>query len=86
MSQEKDQEKTKNSVVMNLNVSVHDINTFKVWNTMDKFCQIFKMSSIWANRKVLFPKVKVLMFLYCVQFLTRGLLGHLTNTAVRCFR
>ena len=48
---------------MNLNVSADDINTFKVWNTMDKFCQIFKMSNIWANKKVLFPKVKALIFL-----------------------
>ena len=47
---------------MNLNVSADDINTFKVSNTMGKFCQIFKMSNIWANRKVLFPKVKVLIF------------------------
>ena len=30
---------------------------------MGKFCQIFKMSNIWANRRVLFPKVKVLIFL-----------------------
>ena len=29
---------------------------------MGKFCQIIKMSNIWANRKVLFPKVKVLIF------------------------
>ena len=45
---------------MNLKVSDDDINTFK--NTVGKFCQIFKMSNIWANRKVLFPKVKVLIF------------------------
>ena len=48
---------------MNLNVSASDINTFKVWNTMGKPCQIFKMSNIWANREVLFPKVKVFIFL-----------------------
>ena len=31
---------------------------------MSKFCQIFKMLNIWANRKVSFPKkVKVLIFL-----------------------
>ena len=58
-------------MVMNLKVSADDINTFKVLNTMGKFCQIFKMSNICANRKVLFPKVKVFVFLYCVQFLTR---------------
>ena len=67
----KSSRKTKNSVVMNLNVSADDINTFKVWNTMGKFCQIFKVSHIWANRKVLFLKVKVLIFLNCVQFPTR---------------
>ena len=62
VSQEKAQGKSKNSVVMNLKVSTNDINTIKVRITMDKFCQIFKMSNIWANRKVLFPKVKVLIF------------------------
>ena len=63
VSQEKAQGRTKTPVVMNLNISADDINTFKVWNTVGKFCQIFKMSNIWANRKVLFPKVKVLIFL-----------------------
>ena len=72
VSHEKAEGRTKNSVVMNLNISADDINTFKVWNTMGKFCQIFKMSNIWANRKVLFPKVNVLIFIKnCVQFLTR---------------
>ena len=71
VSQEKAQRRTKNPVVMNLNISADDINTFKDSNTMGKFCQIFKMSDIWANRKALFPKVKVLIFLNCVQFLTR---------------
>ena len=63
--------KTKNPVVINLNISADDVNTFKDSNTMGKFCQIFKMSNIWANRKALFPKVKVLIFLNRVQFLTR---------------
>ena len=48
---------------MNLNVGADDMNTFNVSNTMGKFCQIFKMPNIWANRKVLFPKAKVLIFL-----------------------
>ena len=63
----KTERRTKNPVVMNLNISADDINTFKVSNTMGKFCQIFKMSNIWANRKVLFPKVKVLIFLNPIQ-------------------
>ena len=54
---------------MNLDISAEHINTFKVWNTVGKFCQIFKMSNIWANRKILFPKVKVLILFNCVQFL-----------------
>ena len=71
VSQGKAQGKTENSVVMNFNVSANDINTFKVWNTMGKFCLIFKMSSIWANGKVLFPKLKMPISFNCVQFLTR---------------
>ena len=67
----KAQGRTKIAMVMNLNISADDINTFKDSNTMAKFCQIFKMSNIWAYRKTLFPKVKVLIFLNCVQFLTR---------------
>ena len=51
--------------------SADDINTFKDSNTMGKFCRIFKMSNIWANRKALFPNVRVLIFLNCVRFLTR---------------
>ena len=70
-TQEEGQGRTKNPVVMNLNISADDINTFKDSNTMGKFCQIFKMSNIWANRKALFPKVKVLIFPNCVQYLTR---------------
>ena len=65
----KAQGRTKNPVAMNLNISADD--TFTNSNTMGKFCQIFRMSNIWANRKALFPKVKVLIFLSCVQFLTR---------------
>ena len=47
MSQEKGQGKTKNSVVMNLNVNADDINTFKFeiqWASFVKFsrCQIFE--------------------------------------------
>ena len=49
----------------NMNVRSDDINTFKVWNTMGKFCQIFKMSNIWANRKALFSKVSVDFFILC---------------------
>ena len=37
VSQEKAQGRTKNPVVMSLNISADDINTFKVWNTMGKF-------------------------------------------------
>ena len=73
LSQEKTQGRTKNPVVMNLNISADDINTFTNSNTMGKFCQIFKMSNIWAIRKALFPNVKVLIFLNCVQFLTRSM-------------
>ena len=65
IARKKAQGRTKNPVVMNLNTSADDINTFKDSNTMGKFCQIFKMSNIWANRKALFPKVKVLIFLNC---------------------
>ena len=54
----KAQGRTENPVVMNLNTSADDINTFKDSNTMDRFCQIFKMSNIWANIKALFPKSK----------------------------
>ena len=43
---------------MNLNISADDIDTFKDSNTMGKFFQIFRMSSIWANRKALFPEVR----------------------------
>ena len=46
VSQEKAQRRTKNPVIMNLNSSADDINTFKDSNTMGKFCQIFKMSNI----------------------------------------
>ena len=56
--QEKAQRKAKDSVVMNLNVSADDINKYN-----EQFHQICKMSNIWANRKVSFPKVKVLIFL-----------------------
>ena len=42
----KSSRKNKNSVVMNLDIRADDINTFKIWNTMGKFCQIFKMSNI----------------------------------------
>ena len=38
-SQEKAQGRTKNPVVMNLNISADDINTFQDSNTMGKFCQ-----------------------------------------------
>ena len=62
----KSQGRTKNPMVMNLNISADEINIFKVWNTMGKFCQIFKMSNSWANRKVLFPKVKELIFFLIV--------------------
>ena len=44
VSQEKAQGKTKSSMVMSLNVSTDDVNTFVFQTLMGKFCQIFKMS------------------------------------------
>ena len=51
---------------MNFNIGAEDVNTFKGSNTMGNFCQIFKMSSIWAYRKALFPIVSVDFFLCSV--------------------
>ena len=42
VSQEKAQGRTKNPVVMNLNISADDINAFKVWNTMGKVLSNFQ--------------------------------------------
>ena len=48
---------------MNLNVSADDINTFEIGNIMGKFCEIFRMSNIWANRKVFNSKIESVDFL-----------------------
>ena len=56
VSQEKAQGRTKNPVVMNLNISANDINTFKDSNTMGTFCQIFKCQIFGPIGKHYFQK------------------------------